>query len=256
MGKGELAIVQSMMGKVPGDQDLEAVAFALVFTVAFAFAGGVAFAVAFAFAVDVTFAVAIGVAVGLVFVIVLDVMGSVAVGLVLAVAGGVGATINSWLPIISFPFLIVWNYLLYGLDKTRNAKSPCLFRWHSAFWDEWQRLRLFGLDEHLLFVIKHNPVEGKAALEYLATSPQRWAVQAVQIELDAGNLQACTSVQAIRQIHRSLEIGELQSPINHILRIFKRVSEDVDAALNQKDISKIVYFVVGEHHEKFFDTKI
>jgi hypothetical protein len=70
-------------------------------------------------------------------------------------------------------------------------------------------------------------------LEYLSTSPQRWAAQAVQIELDARNLQNCADVEAIRQIHHSLEIGELQSPVNSILNIFKGISEDVNAALNQ-----------------------
>ncbi|OYE01631.1 hypothetical protein CDG79_28465 [Nostoc sp. 'Peltigera membranacea cyanobiont' 232] len=106
-------------------------------------------------------------------------------------------------------------------------------RFHSAFWDEWQRLYLPSLDKHLLFVIENNPVEGKAALEYLSTSPQRWAAQAVQIELDARSLQRCADVEAIREAHRSLVIGELENEVSPLLRIFSRISEDVDAALNQ-----------------------
>ncbi|MBG1266020.1 hypothetical protein [Nostoc sp. WHI] len=114
-----------------------------------------------------------------------------------------------------------------------DGKSPCLLRYHSTFWDELQHLHLPRLDEYLLFVIEHNPVEGKTALEYLSTSPQRWAAQAAQIELDARSLQSCKDVEAIREAHRNLVTGELESEVSPLLRIFSRISEDVDAALNQ-----------------------
>ncbi|QFS44358.1 hypothetical protein GXM_01831 [Nostoc sphaeroides CCNUC1] len=107
-------------------------------------------------------------------------------------------------------------------------------RFHSAFWDEWQRLHLPGLDKHLLFVIEHNPVEGKAALEYLSTSSQSWAVQAAQIELDARILERYADVEAIRQAHYNLISGELDSPVSTLLNFFSDISEDVDAALNQR----------------------
>ncbi|MBL1203289.1 MAG: ATP-binding protein [Nostoc sp. GBBB01] len=147
---------------------------------------------------------------------------------VLRVALCVGVTIGLWQLILT-----VWNYLLYRFDKERNAISPCLLRFHSAFWDEQQRLHLPGLDNHLLFVITHNPVEGKAALEYLSTSRQRWAAQAVQIEMDARSLQGCKNVEAIRKAYHSLVIGEPENEVSPLLRIFSRISEDVDAALNQ-----------------------
>ncbi|MEH2131064.1 MAG: AAA family ATPase [Nostoc sp.] len=82
-------------------------------------------------------------------------------------------------------------------------------------------------------IIENNPVEGKAALEYLSTSPQRWAAQAAQIELDARSLQGCADVKAIRNAHRSLVTSELESEVSPLLQIFNRISEDVDAALNQ-----------------------
>ncbi|MCC5641038.1 AAA family ATPase [Nostoc sp. CHAB 5844] len=194
----------------------------------------------------VMFGVVLGVVLGLAESVMLDVRLSVAIGLIVGIAVsligdvaegvalGLGISINSWRPVVLFPFLTVWNYLLSRLDKKRNAKSSCLLRYHSAFWDEWQRLQLPGLDKYLLFVLEHNPVEGKAALEYLSTSPQRWTAQAVQIELDARNLQACTDVNAIRQVHPSLAIGELPSPVKPILNIFRRISEDVDAVLHQQ----------------------
>ncbi|MEH1903735.1 MAG: AAA family ATPase, partial [Nostoc sp.] len=200
-------------------------------------AGGEAGGVAFGVALGVAFGVALGVAFGVVFGVAVSVAFGVAFGLpfglAVGVAVGVGATINSWRPVLSFPFLIVWNYLLYILDKQCNGKSRYLLRYHSAFWDEWQRLNLRGLDEHLLFVIENNPVEGKAALEYLSTSPQHWAAQAAQIELDARTLESCTDVETIRKAHRSLLTSELNSEVSSLLRIFSRISEDVDTALNQ-----------------------
>ncbi|MEH2451789.1 AAA family ATPase [Nostoc sp.] len=201
--------------------------------VAVGVAGGVAVGVARGVAGGVAGGVAVGVAGGVAVGVARGVAVGVAVGVAFGVAAVLRVTINSWRPVLSFPFLTIWNYLLYRLDKERNSKSPCLLRFHSAFWDEWQRLHLPRLDEHLLFVIENNPVEGKAALEYLSTSPQRWAAQAVQIELDARSLQGCADVEAIREAHRSLVSSELKSEVSPLLRIFSRISEDVDAALNQ-----------------------
>ncbi|MEH2282001.1 MAG: AAA family ATPase [Nostoc sp.] len=145
---------------------------------------------------------------------------------------GVGVTIDLWRPVLLYPFVTLWNILLYLLDKQRKDNKTIL-RWHSAFWDELQVIPLYGLDKHLLLILKRNPVEGKAAINYLTTSRQRWAAQAVQIELDARSLQGCADVEAIRKAHRSLVTSELDSEVSPLLRIFSRISEDVDAVLNQ-----------------------
>jgi AAA+ ATPase superfamily predicted ATPase len=195
---------------------------------------GVAYSVAYSVAVGVAYSVAVGVEFGVAVGVAIGVMGGVARGVAGGMAGGVGLTINSWRPIIFLPLLTLWNFLLYRLDKMRNARSPCLLRFHSAFWDEWQKLNLLGLDNYLLFIIERNSVEGKAALEYLSTSKQRWAAQAVQIELDRRNLESCVNLAAIREVHKSLEISELRNPVSSILHIFNRISEAVDGALNQK----------------------
>ncbi|MEH2023644.1 AAA family ATPase [Nostoc sp.] len=209
------------------------VTFDVAFGVAFCVAFGVGLSVAFDVAFGVAFGVALGLGLSVAFCVAFKVQFDVWLTMKLCVGGGVGVTINSWRPVLFFPFLFVWNYLLYRLDKRRDGKSPCLLRYHSAFWDEWQRLHLPGLDEHLLFIIENNLVEGKAALEYLSTSPQRWADQAVQIELDARSLLGCADVKAICEAHRSLVIDELESEVSPLLQIFSRISEDVDAALNQ-----------------------
>ena len=145
----------------------------------------------------------------------------------------VALILNLWLPVVLYPFLIIWNTLLYQIDKGRTATKPSFLRWHSAFWDERQRLPLQGLDQHVLLVMERNPEEGKAALNYLSTSRQRWAAQAVKIELDARELERCTDVAAIGNAYRNLVFGELNSPVSSFLSSFSRISEDVEAVLNQ-----------------------
>jgi hypothetical protein len=55
-----------------------------------------------------------------------------------------------------------------------------------------------------------------------------------QIEQDASQLESCTDVEAIRKAHTSLAIGKLEDSVSALLRSFSRISEDVDAALNQE----------------------
>jgi len=198
------------------------VAWDVALRVALGLALGMASAVALSEAWGMALGEALGVALG------------VASAVASAVASGVGVTINLWQPVVLYPFLTGWNILLYQLDKGRTATKPSFLRWHSAFWDEWQRLPLQVLDEHVLLVMERNPEEGKAALNYLSTSRQRWAAQAVQIELDARELERCEDVAAIGKTYRNLALGELNSPVSPLLSSFSRISEDVAAALNQK----------------------
>jgi hypothetical protein len=144
-----------------------------------------------------------------------------------------GLTLAWWRPVLLYPLLAAWNLGLHHLDKRRVGHGPSLLRWHSAFWDEFQRLPLSGLDDHLLMVIERNPDEGQAAMDYLSTGPQRWAAQAVQIELEARRLEGCQRITAISQVHRGLVSSELAGPANALLRHFNHLSQDVEAALNQ-----------------------
>ncbi|MCB9007629.1 MAG: hypothetical protein H6656_09745 [Ardenticatenaceae bacterium] len=109
-----------------------------------------------------------------------------------------GLTLAWWRPVLLYPFLIVWNRILYQLDVQRvgqKEKRP-LLRWHSAFWDEFQRLPLLNLDAHILLTIEKNLAEGRTAMAYLTGTRQRWAAQSAQIELDARQLEWCeTAVQ-------------------------------------------------------------
>ncbi|MGB3495619.1 MAG: AAA family ATPase [Elainellaceae cyanobacterium] len=185
--------------------------------------------VAFGVAVGVAFGVAVGVAVGVAFGVAVGVAAGVAAG----VAFGVGLWVNWWRPVLMAAVLVPWHFLLYRVDEVRAGKVPSLLHRHLAFWDDWQFLPIWGLDKHLLLVLERSPQEGKAALDYLSTSRQRWAAQAAQIELDARQLECCADALAVSQIYRSLTVGELESPADALFRSFNRISEDVYAALSQ-----------------------
>lgn len=148
--------------------------------------------------------------------------------------GGIvlGFTWAWWRPVLLYPFMGAWNLILFRLDE-RRAGDSSLLRWHSAFWDEGQRLPLAGLDEHLLLVIARSPAEGQAALAYLSQSRQRWAAQAVQIELEARRLESAQDITAVGQVHHHLASGALTGPASALLRHFSRLSQDVEAALSQ-----------------------
>nr|HID14231.1 hypothetical protein [Anaerolineae bacterium] len=143
-------------------------------------------------------------------------------------------TLNWWRPVVLYPLTAAWNLLLHRADERRAGRRPSLLRYHSAFWDEHQRLPLLGLDEHLVLVMERDAAEGEAAIEYLATSRQRWAARAAQIELDARGLERCEDVGLVRRAHRRLAAGELEGPASALLRSLSRVSQDVDAALRQE----------------------
>ncbi len=148
-----------------------------------------------------------------------------------------GLTLVWWRPVVFYPLLAAWNLLLYRLDSQRLPNGqPSLLHWHSAFWDEFQRLPLTGLEHHLLLVLAHEPQRGQLALDYLSGTRQRWAAQEAQIELDARLLAACRTVQDIRQAHHTIAAGELTGPASALLRSLSRISQDVDAALQQESV--------------------
>ncbi|MBN1874201.1 MAG: ATP-binding protein [Anaerolineae bacterium] len=148
-----------------------------------------------------------------------------------------GLTINWWRPILLYPFTAAWDFLLYKTDE--NPMSPSYtphLRWHSAFWDEHQRLPLYGLENYLIHVLEHASGEGQAAMTFLTESPQRWAAQAAQIELDARTLSQCTTLETLSNVHQRLAAGTLNGPVSALLRSFSRLSQDIEAAIHQESI--------------------
>jgi hypothetical protein len=148
-----------------------------------------------------------------------------------------GLVLAWWRPVVLYPVTAVWNRLLLQLDEQRlPAGRRPLLRWHSAFWDESQRLPLLGLDTHLLLVLEHQPASGAAALDYLATSHQRWAAQAAQIEMDARLMANCQNVAGLGRVHHDVAAGDLAGPASALLRSFSRISRDIEAAMRQESI--------------------
>jgi hypothetical protein len=158
----------------------------------------------------------------------------VAVIILSSVSALLGLTLTWWRSVLFYPFQATYNFLLYRADEQRAADRPNLLRWHSAFWDEFQRLRMPGLDDHLVLVMERSPAEGQAAMEYLNASHQRWAAQSAQIELDARGLERCADVVAISRAHQRLAAGNLEGPASALLRSFSRISQDMEAALRQE----------------------
>jgi len=165
-------------------------------------------------------------------------------GLASALAGmALALTQSIWRPLLFYPFEEAWNLILLHLEqRSLSALSSekavggrsSLLRWHAAFWDELQTYPLHGLDEHLLLVLEHRPVEGQAALEYLAGGPQRWAAQAAQIELDGRRLERCTDVATIAALGSGFAQGALDGPASAVLRSLGEIAQDVAAALSQR----------------------
>ncbi len=147
-----------------------------------------------------------------------------------------GLTLAWWRPVLLYPFLIMWNDFLQRIDQSRLQTDDAMltFRWHSAFWDEFQGLPLVNLDDYLLSVISADLNEGRTAMAYLSTTRQRWAAQEAQIELDAQQLEQCSDVAAIAAVHPGLATSDLTGSASALLRSFSRCSTDVAAAMQQE----------------------
>lgn len=140
-------------------------------------------------------------------VLLLSVLLGIAFGIVESIIGGIvlgiGTYVNWWRPIAMSFVCTPWHVFLYYADRAKIVGRYSLLHKHIAFWDEWQYLPVLGLDNHLLLVLEHNPSEGQAALNYLATTHQRWAAVAAKIELDARQLDRCNTPNDIAKIHQT-----------------------------------------------------
>ncbi|EDN68540.1 conserved hypothetical protein, membrane [Beggiatoa sp. PS] len=139
-----------------------------------------------------------------------------------------------WRPLLFYPFEAAWNLLLYRADEKRGKHQNNLLNWHSAFWDEHQYLPLYGLENYLVIIAERNPAQGKAAIDYLSSTRQKWAAKEAQIELDARQLENCSKVNEISNAHHHLAAGELKGPASSLLRSFSRLSRDTQVALAQE----------------------
>ncbi|NOX61743.1 MAG: ATP-binding protein [Chloroflexi bacterium] len=144
---------------------------------------------------------------------------------------GLGASLAVWRPWLTWPFQRIWDYLLYQFDLERPPAEPLLLHRCTPFWDEQQRLRMSGLCAHLVLAYQQRPQETEAAFAYLMESPQRWVVACARIELTARRLEACASIDDLRNLQ--LRESDLDAPTSPILHRFARFSRDIDASLRQ-----------------------
>jgi hypothetical protein len=144
-----------------------------------------------------------------------------------------GLTASIWRPILIFPLEAALTTLLLRIDQGRKSIRPGLLHLNPGFWDESQFLKLYGLDEHLVFQAERNPEQGQIDIEYVSRGRQRWAAQAAQIELDARRFETCDSAEAIAELTDILMASALIRPASDIVSSFATLSQDTAAALAQ-----------------------
>lgn len=152
-----------------------------------------------------------------------------------------GLTLSWWRGIFLVPFLLVWHTFIYSRDRQRTGNHSNLLRYHAAFWDEHQWIKLGGLHEHILLVMEKNPIEGKKALDYLTDWPQHWAVREVQVEMDIRTLTSFKDINAIRNAYQQLET--LTPEASPWLHQFNQISREINHALKQKGLYEQILFL-------------
>lgn len=157
----------------------------------------------------------------------------------LEIAVLLGLSEGLWRPLLLFPLEEAWNLLLLRLDQNPREDRATLsrLRFHSVFWDEHQKWKLYGLDEHLLLVLERSPIEGSFALARIAESHQRWAATEAQIEIAARKLMRMDTIESIAQAHRTIgENSGMEGGVESVLARLSATSRDVDAALSQGSV--------------------
>ncbi len=147
-----------------------------------------------------------------------------------------GLTFSIWRPIITLPFIAIWNNLLYTLDSRSNASPLKYFKMHAAFFEEGQFLVWPGLEDYLLLQAERDPVGFEMSKLKFADSPQRRALQATEIELLARTLECYEDLQSIAGVSRLVQWNFSDSQISALLRPFAQMSHDVESALNQSSV--------------------
>ena len=134
-----------------------------------------------------------------------------------------------WRPILFYPFEAALTVFLSQKDKAR-------LRWQPAFWDEHQRLPLYGLEKHL---IKTN---SDTAMRDLKQTHQAWAVYVAQFELYFRQLELCNSIETIKTAYQNLPTRQffenglnqnisLNTYISNTLSRFGEISQMLETGL-------------------------
>jgi hypothetical protein len=140
-----------------------------------------------------------------------------------------GLSFSWWRSIVFFPFIAMWHTLIYLIDDKQNLKTnkPSLLRYHAAFWDELQWIKLTRLVDHILLVMEKNPTEAEMALQYLQNKRQKWVVDEVKMRQDIRTLEKLQTIDAIGELDNTFE------PKTRIGNRFKEISNDFNEACQQ-----------------------
>jgi hypothetical protein len=122
----------------------------------------------------------------------------VAVGVAFGVAVGV-SFIFCYLRLYLYIFQLPISFFLSRSANSEN--SLALFRFSPIHWDELIWLPLFGLDQHLITIGKHNRQDAQQPIALIAQSfRQQWAAVNALIELTAYDVERAQGVQGIANI--------------------------------------------------------
>lgn len=146
---------------------------------------------------------------------------------------GMGLLTHVWRPLLTYLFQLGWSAVLPRLEKRRAAAPGSLLAYQPVFWDAYQYLPLVGLYDHLLLAAEQFPAELDAALTAVNHSRQHKISRLAQFELEARQLESLSSVMDMAAAHQSLSATLPTDPADALLRSFRHVSLDLDAALKQ-----------------------
>ena len=127
----------------------------------------------------------------------------------------------------SFHELHSLNDLSKEATFSRIKDSGSLIRFNSVFWDELQPAGNAS-KKHILWLLEKRPNLGIDVVNYLGNGIQKDLMAPIRLEYEARILESCRDIESIREVHLKIKPG------SRIIRIFKYISEDVDAALKQK----------------------
>jgi hypothetical protein len=136
------------------------------------------------------------------------------------------------------------------LEECSVPDSLANFQWLNLFdagaWEQLFRALHIGIkrreatkrpiDLEEAYLKQTNSDEWSELIDNLSPQQIRRVARASQIEQDARRLERCTSVKHIGAVHQRLAASELEGPASALLRSFSRISQDVDAALQQESV--------------------
>lgn len=151
---------------------------------------------------------------------------------IVLLAINLGLTQTKWRSLLLYPLMVAWNFL-----------SVSRLRLNSAFWDEFQRLPLLGLEEQLVVTAENKPAEGHSAIAYLKNTDQKQAARSAKIELTVRSLENCNNIEAIARASHQCNFDEPTTEIPVWIEELLAISGEVEVVLthdNKEGLTAVV----------------